>query len=137
MTTFDEASPYLASKDRWIILSTIGPDGFPHSVPLGYFIFGSRVIMGCKDGTQKVRNVERNSKVSLLWENGRDSSEMVGVMLRGHARIVRDDQERLSLKREASRQRGGEPPLEVSPGFVYIEVSPDKTVFWKKPRRRA
>lgn len=135
--TIEQAYAYLAAKDRWITLSTIGPDGFPHSVALGYFLIGERVVMGCRDGTQKVRNIERNSKVSLLWESGRDAAEMIGVMLRGHATILRSEQERLSLKQEACRQRGETAPQTMAPGLVYIEVRPEKTTLWKRPRKRA
>ena len=79
--TQDEIKTHLAAKDRWINLTTMGPDGFPHSVPLGYFLADDRVVMGCKDNTQKVRNVERDSKVSLLWENGRGSDRLIGIMI--------------------------------------------------------
>lgn len=135
--TDDEIRETLQRKDRWIALTTLGPDGFPHTVPLGYFLAGERIVMGCKDGTQKVRNVERDSRVSLLWENGRGAKELAAIMIRGHARIVRDDQERLEFKREACRQRGEELPSSVAAGFVYIEVSPTRTVSWRRPTGRS
>jgi nitroimidazol reductase NimA-like FMN-containing flavoprotein (pyridoxamine 5'-phosphate oxidase superfamily) len=131
-----EARRYLAAKDRWIVLSSLGPDGFPHSVPLGYFLVDDRVVMGCKDGTQKIRNIEREARVSLLWENGRGQTELIAVMIRGLARVVRDDAERLVLKQEAARQRGEEIPTSVGDGFVYIEVQPSKTLGWRRPTRR-
>lgn len=130
-----EIEELLQRKDQWMVLTTIGRDGYPHSVPLGYFLHQGRLVMGCKDGTQKVRNVERNEQVSLLWENGRQATEMIGILVQGQARVVRDDSERLALKREACRQRGEEPPESVGSGFVYIEVAPHKTVSWRRPRR--
>ena len=135
--TEDEIREILQRKDRWIALTTLGPDGFPHTVPLGYFLSGNRIVMGCKDETQKVRNVERNSKVSLLWENGRGANELTAIMIRGNARIVRDDKERLELKIEACRQRGEEFPSSVAAGFVYIEVSPTRTVSWRRSTGRS
>lgn len=133
--TESEINELLQRKDQWMTLSTIGRDGFPHSVPLGYFLHHGRLIMGCRDATQKVLNVERNPQVCLLWENGRQSDEMIGIMVQGHARVVRDDAERLALKQEACRQRGEEAPDSVGGGFVYIEVAPHKTVSWRRPRR--
>jgi nitroimidazol reductase NimA-like FMN-containing flavoprotein (pyridoxamine 5'-phosphate oxidase superfamily) len=136
--TSDEIRSHLASRKRWIVLSSIGPDGFPHSVPLGHFLAGDRIIMGCRDGTQKVRNVERQPKVSLLWENGRGSDRLIGILIRGTARVVRDYDERLALKQEAARQRGEESiPTEVGDGFVYIEVQPIRVVAWNRPTRRS
>lgn len=123
----------LSRKERWVALSTIGRDGFPHTVPIGYFLVGEKLVLGCRDGTQKVKNIERNPKVSVLWENGRGKESITGVLFRGTARIVRSDEERLKFKRVACEQRGVEPPETVSAGSVYIEVTPEKTVSWTRP----
>ena len=132
--TPEELQEFLGAKEHWIVLTTIGQDGFPHSVPLGYFLYRGDIISGCKPATQKVKNVERNPRVSLLLENGRaNPGHLKGILLRGEARIVRDDAERLELKREACRQRGVPLPDEVKPGSVYIRVTPSKTVSWIKP----
>lgn len=120
----------LNRRDRWVALTTLGGDGFPHTVPIGYFLYGDCLVMGCRDGTQKVKNIERNNQVSVLWENGRGNGALKGVLFQGHARIVRDDQERLAYKREACAQRGEAVPSEVVPGAVYIEVRPCKTISW-------
>ena len=40
--SIEEAHEFLDSKPGWIALTTIGPDGFPHTVPLGYFRLGKR-----------------------------------------------------------------------------------------------
>ena len=34
---------FLDSKPGWIVLTTIAPDGYPHSVPLGYFRDGDHI----------------------------------------------------------------------------------------------
>lgn len=125
----------LNKKERWVTLTTLGPDGYPHSVPIGYFLVGERVVMGCRDGTQKIKNIERNPRVSVLWENGRGKDSLKGIMFQGDARVVRDAQERLELKREACRQRGEEAPTELSGTGVYIEVTPVKTITWDRPLR--
>jgi general stress protein 26 len=131
----DDVREHLQRKDQWMVLTTLGKDGFPHSVPLGYFLVGDSIILPCKDGTQKVRNAEREPKVSLLWENGRGADHLIGIMFRGYARVVRDHEGRLALKQEACRQRGEEIPSSVGDGFVYIEVKPEKTVYWNRPSR--
>ncbi len=137
--TQDEIQSLLSAKDRWIVLTTLDADGYPHSVPMGYFLVGRKVVLGCKDGTQKVVNAERDSRCSLLWENGRGSEELIGVLFRGEVRVVRKTSERLALKREACRQRGEAEPDEISDGFVYLEITPKKTTSWRRPtgRRRS
>ncbi len=128
-----EIHQFLDSKEQWMVLTTLGPDGFPHSVPLGYFRFGSDLVSGCKPFTQKVKNIERNPKVSALFENGRGGQGLKGVLFRGRARIVRDQEEKWELKREACRQRGEEPPHELNPDFVYIRITPQKITSWARP----
>lgn len=121
------------SRKQWMILTTLGADGFPHSVPLGCFRVGSDLVSGCKPATQKVKNIERDSRVSALFENGRGNPGLRGVLFQGNARIVSDVEEKWELKREACRQRGEEPPEELNPNFVYIRVTPTKVISWARP----
>ncbi len=130
-----EIQDFLDRKDRWAAFTTIGPDGFPHSVPMGYFRNGDTLVLGCRDGTQKVKNLERNPNCSLLWENGRDADEMIAVMFQGTARVIRDDEARWALKAEACRQRGEAIPKNLAPGAVYIVLNPTRTLSWRIPRR--
>ena len=47
----EEVAAYLDGRPGWAILSTIDEDGFPHTVPLGYFRLGRDIVMGVRDGT--------------------------------------------------------------------------------------
>lgn len=128
-----EVAAYLDSRPGWAILSTIDQDGFPHSVPLGYFRLGRDIVMGVRDGTRKVANVERNPNVSVLLEDGSTMADIRGVMIQGHARIVRDRSEALELAQEGARARGvpeSEWPTEPRPGAAYIRVTPVRTLSW-------
>ncbi|MEI6254653.1 MAG: pyridoxamine 5'-phosphate oxidase family protein [Mycobacteriaceae bacterium] len=129
----EEIEAYLDSRPCWAILSTIDNDGFPHTVPLGYFRLGRDIIMGVRDGTRKVANVESNPNVSILLEDGSSMADIRGVMLQGHARIVRERSEALQLAREGARARGvPEPewPTAPRPGAAYIRMTPVRTVSW-------
>ena len=66
--TPQEVHAFLDAKPGWIILSTVGRNGYPHSVPLGYFRVGDDVYLGCRANTQKTKNIERNPQVSLVLE---------------------------------------------------------------------
>ncbi len=129
----EQIEAYLDSRPCWAILSTIDNDGFPHSVPLGYFRLGRDIIMGVRDGTRKVANVECNPNVSILLEDGTSMADIRGVMFQGHARIVREPSEALQLAREGARARGvPEPewPTAPRPGAAYIRMTPVRTVSW-------
>jgi nitroimidazol reductase NimA-like FMN-containing flavoprotein (pyridoxamine 5'-phosphate oxidase superfamily) len=129
----EEVEAYLDSRPAWAVLSTVDKDGFPHSVPLGYFRFGRDIVMGVRDGTRKVANVEGNPNVSVLLEDGSTMADIRGVMLQGRARIVRDHDEALLLAREGARARGvpeSEWPTAPRPGAAYIRMTPVRTLSW-------
>jgi nitroimidazol reductase NimA-like FMN-containing flavoprotein (pyridoxamine 5'-phosphate oxidase superfamily) len=131
--TDEQIEAYLDSRPGWAILSTIDDDGFPHSVPLGYFRLGHDIVMGVRDGTHKVSNVESNPNVSVLLEDGSSMADIRGVMLQGRARIVRDHDEALELAREGARARGvpeSDLPTEPRPGAAYIRMTPVRTRSW-------
>ncbi|SBS76122.1 putative PPOX class F420-dependent enzyme family protein [uncultured Mycobacterium sp.] len=131
--TNEEVEAYLDGRPGWAVLSTIDKDGFPHSVPLGYFRLDRDIIMGVRDGTRKVANVESNPHVSVLLEDGSTMADIRGVLLQGLARIVRESSEALELSREGARARGvpeSDWPTEPRPGAAYIRMTPVRTLSW-------
>ncbi len=131
--TPQDVHEFLDSKPGWMILSTVGRDGYPHSVPLGYFRLGDDLYLGCRAGTQKVKNVERNPQVSLVLETGHTMRDIKGVMIQGHATVYTDAENLLRLRREAERLRGvpeEERSQEASTGSAYIKVEPRRVISW-------
>lgn len=122
---------YLESRPGWMVLSTLGPDGFPHSVPLGYVLLGDRLYLGVRDGTQKVRNVEREPRVSLVLYTPRDRGPQRGVMIQGTAEVIRDPEDVQKVRRAAGRLRGGEARSDTPPaGMLYLRVTPERIRRW-------
>lgn len=101
-----KAHAFLDSKPSWIMLSTIGPDGYPHSVPLGYFRLGDDIVMGVRPETRKVKNIQANPKVSLLLESGSTRKDIKGLMVQGTATLHTQPEETLNYAREGARRRG-------------------------------
>lgn len=130
--TDDEVRAYLDARREWAVLTTLGSNGLPHSVTLGYFRVGADVYLGMKDRTQKVRNAERDPRASILVTASKETGAIDGVLLQGHASIVRDAAERLARAREAARQQGD--PVEtatVSADGVYLKLTPERVVSWR------
>ena len=129
----EEVDAFLDSKPGWMMLTSQGRDGYPHTVPIGYFRDGDRIFMGCRDNTQKVKNIERNPKVSLVIEDGKTMSDLRGILFRGDASVVREDEERLKISRLAAKKRGApedEWPTTASAGALFIKVDSPKVTSW-------
>ena len=131
--TPEEVNEFLDSRPGWIILTTNGRDGYPHSIPIGYFRLGDDVYIGGRAGTQKTKNVERDPKVSLLLESGTTMADIKGLMIQGDATVITEPGEVLRLMREAARRRAtpeDQLPSEARPGVAYIKVTRRKVISW-------
>jgi nitroimidazol reductase NimA-like FMN-containing flavoprotein (pyridoxamine 5'-phosphate oxidase superfamily) len=135
--TKEEAHEFLDSHPGWLILTTIGPDGYPHTVPIGYFRLGDEVYAGGRSTTQRAMNVERNSKVSALIESGDSMQNIKGLLIQGDADLVTDPAETLELMRGAAKHRGtpeDQLPTEPRPGVAYIRITPKNYISWDYSR---
>ena len=131
--TKDEINAYIDSRPGWVILTTLGKDGVPHSIPIGYIRIGDDVYIGGRDGTQKMKNIARNPIVTVLFQSGGSMQDIKGAMIQGTGTVIREPQEFLRLSREAARWRGmpeDQWPTEARPGSAYIKVTPKKYISW-------
>ena len=131
--TRDEVHAFLDSRPGWIALTTVSKSGHPHTVPIGYFRKGDEVFIGCRAGTQKLKNIERNPKVSVMLETGSSMQDIKGVCIQGTADIVMDTAEQLPLLRHSMALRGtpeDQLPTEARPGAAYIRIRPEKVISW-------
>jgi nitroimidazol reductase NimA-like FMN-containing flavoprotein (pyridoxamine 5'-phosphate oxidase superfamily) len=87
--TADEQAVFLA-RSRTIMLSTIDGRGYPHCVAMWFALIDGVVHMTSFRKAQKVVNIRRNPKVSLLAESGSEYAELRGLMIRGQGELVED-----------------------------------------------
>lgn len=71
-------------------VASIGRDGAPHLTTLFYVVRDGRLAFWTYARSQKIRNLERDPRVSGLVEEGTDYAELRGVSMTGTAEIVRD-----------------------------------------------
>ena len=131
--TIEESHEFLDSKPGWIALTTIGPDGYPHTVPLGYFRLGEDIVMGVRGNTRKLKNIQDDPKVSLLLESGKSSGDIKGLMVQGTATVHSEPSDALYFARAAAKLRGvpeQELPTEPRKDAVYIKVTPQRIRSW-------
>jgi PPOX class probable F420-dependent enzyme len=70
-------------------LSTINPDGQPHTVPVWVDFDGTHVRVNCPAATRKARNMKQGSKVTVMVNDPEQNFHWVEVM--GHIVEIRDE----------------------------------------------
>ena len=75
---------------RAISVATNGRDGWPHIMPLWFVMRDGEPWAWTYGKSQKVRNIERNPKATLVAEDGSAYNELRGVMLKSTAQIHDD-----------------------------------------------
>lgn len=101
----------LLDSQRVVVVSSLGPRGWPHVMPMW---FTPRQPDGepLPDGppkeiwiwtyakSQKVRNLERDPRATLLIETGKEYLELRGIQLETEAEIIRDTERVAEFGRE-------------------------------------
>jgi len=104
--TAAEVATFLAGE-RTVTCATIGSSGWPHLMPLWYVLRGHsssepgpRIWSWTYGSSQKVRNLERDSRATLQVESGETYAELRGVMLECDVVIHREIAEVVRLGAE-------------------------------------
>ena len=71
-------------------VASIGPDDFPHLAPMWYVVKDGKLVFRSFSKSQKILNLRRNPKLSVLVESGDTYAELRGAMIRGTATLVDD-----------------------------------------------
>jgi PPOX class probable F420-dependent enzyme len=80
----------LLEQERIAVVSSIGPRGWPHSMPLWYVPREGEIWIWTYAKSQKVRNLERDQRATVLVETGHAYGELRGAMIEAEAEIHRD-----------------------------------------------
>jgi PPOX class probable F420-dependent enzyme len=137
--TPEEERTYLAARRR-VILVTMGPGGMPHAVPMNYGLDEQgRVLITSFRKSQKVRNLERDPRATLLVESGETYADLKSVMAYCDAEIVSDpDAIATGMSRiNADEQLAGSLSAEMGEQVrasmakrVLLRFTPYRTVSW-------
>lgn len=90
--TQEEADGFLQERHTMSV-ATIGPDGWPHVVAMFYGFLGAQPAFWTYRRAQKVMNLRRDHRVTVLVEAGERYEELRGLQIKGRARILEDPDE--------------------------------------------
>jgi PPOX class probable F420-dependent enzyme len=72
-------------------VATVNPDGAPHLSTLFYVMQDGVMAFWTYGSSQKIKNLERDPRITCLVEDGEDYFELRGVSVTGTAELVRDE----------------------------------------------
>ena len=87
--TPDEVAAFLAER-RAMTMCSLARDGSIHAVAMWYGFLDGCVTVETKSKSQKVQNLRRDPRCTLLFEDGDYYEELRGVELVGTAEIVEE-----------------------------------------------
>ncbi len=141
--TEDELAAFL-SEGRSLQVATNGPGGYPHLSTLWYFMVDGKVAFRTFTKSQKILNLHRDDRITVLVEKGETYETLQGVMIRGRAQLSTDRDQVLDFYRMMTEKYGGPgiEPGSVDPSAIEamfgrfaekntaVIVEPDKIVSW-------
>jgi len=83
----------LLDAERVVVCTTNGPRGWPHSMPLWYTVRDGDIWAWTFAKSQKVRNLERDPRCTLLVEAGVEYGELRGIEIEAEAELIRDPEQ--------------------------------------------
>jgi PPOX class probable F420-dependent enzyme len=75
-------------------VATLGEDDWPHLVPMWYIVEDGRIVFRSFSKSQKIINLRRRPRLTVLVERGTTYSDLQGVMIKGTA-LLDDDPARV------------------------------------------
>lgn len=126
-------------------IATINRDGSPHLTTLFYAMQDGRIAFWTYASSQKIKNLERDPRISALVEDGVAYSELRGVSINGVAELVTDpDRVRAIGTAVAVRMAGGadigaagrEGIQRQVPKRVGVIVTPQRAASWDHGKLR-
>ena len=127
-------------EERVVVATTIGPRGWPHSMPLWYTVRDGELWAWTFGKSQKVKNLERDNRCTLLVEAGGEYQELRGVQIETEAEVIRDPGVVLDFAKELTvRYSDGIEEIEGDaaagleaqvPKRVAIHFHPVRTASW-------
>jgi PPOX class probable F420-dependent enzyme len=136
----EEVRGFLRSS-KTITINSNGPGGYPHPMPMWFAVDDDgSVRMTTFRKSQKVLNIRRDPRVSLIAESGEEYNQLRGVVVYGRAEVVDDPEVVKATLRKISgigtiadpeARKGAEAVIaNTAAKRIAILIRPEKTVSW-------
>lgn len=136
----DAEQAELLAEARQLQVATNGANGFPHLTTLWFFVDDGLVGFRSFTKSQRIVNLRRDPRITVLAETGTDYQDLRGVMIQGTARLSQDPGEVMRAYAEVTKKNQGTDHVE--PGAIdamfgrfatkntVVRVDPLKVISW-------
>ncbi|MEX1043206.1 MAG: pyridoxamine 5'-phosphate oxidase family protein [Acidimicrobiia bacterium] len=135
----DEEVTELLSQGRDLQVATNGANGYPHLTTLWYAIVGGLITFRSFTKSQRIVNLTRDPRITVLVEAGDDYGDLRGVMIQGRAELVADPDRVMATYLAVTRRMQGS---DVTPEAVealfgrfrdkntVVTIHPERVISW-------
>jgi PPOX class probable F420-dependent enzyme len=139
-----EVLAFLSKDTRVLQLATIGKDGAPHQAPMWFTMDDGKIVFRSFTKSQKIVNLMRDPRLSVLVEQGDAYAQLQGVMIQGTASLITDPEYVLKIygRLAARYPMVGDEPIKLddnslenafgrfAPKNTAVIVEPTKVTTW-------
>jgi PPOX class probable F420-dependent enzyme len=128
----------LLESERIVIVSSMGPRGWPHVMPLWYVPRDGEIWIWTYAKSQKVKNLERDPRATLLIETGVEYQHLRGIQIEAEAELIRDPDQIVEYAKEMTiRYSEGIDSVEGDAAAGLRAQAPKRVAIRFHPRRVA
>jgi len=134
--TEEEIWAFVAAQKN-VHLATINRDGTPHLTTLWFALEGQDIILETFTKSQKIKNLERDPRLTVMLEDGKVYEELKGVVINGQAELHQEVETVHRLHMAVLRRNTDfdEKTLDaasasMAPKKTAIVVKPEKIISW-------
>lgn len=125
----------LLAAGRDLQVATNGADGFPHLTTLWYDVVGGMVRFRSFTKSQRIVNLRRDPRITVLVESGDSYSDLRGVMIQGTAELDPDPAAVMATYLGVTRRMQGPDVTEEAVEAMFGRFRDKNTVVTVHPRR--
>ena len=125
-------------EQKSLQVGTLNSDGSIHLSTLWFAVVDQKIVFETYTSSQKIVNLKRDSRITVLLEDGLEYSNLRGVMIRGTSLLTEESAEVERIAREVIKRNQPEVPEEMLDDAAaslalkrtVVAIVPEKTVSW-------
>ena len=125
-------------EQKSLQVGTINSDGSIHLSTLWFAVVDDLIVFETYTSSQKVVNLERDPRITVLLEDGLEYNNLRGVMIKGTANLISEPTEVKQIAREVIKRNQPEIPDEMLDDAAaslavkrtVVTVIPEKVISW-------